>query len=46
MSTWFASWMNCVAFCASSLKSTPCALARMPIGRPCSRAQPVTSEVP
>ncbi len=28
----FASWMNWVAFCDSSLNSTPRALARMPIG--------------
>ena len=44
MSTWLASWMNCAAFCASSLNSTPWALARMPTGWPCSRAQPVTSD--
>ena len=28
----FASWMNWVAFCDSSLNSTPRALARMPSG--------------
>ena len=31
-SDWLASWMNSVAFFDSSMKSTPCALARMPTG--------------
>ena len=29
MFRWLASWMNCAAFCDSSLKSTPRAFARM-----------------
>ena len=44
MSERLASWMNWVAFCDSSLNSTPRALARMPSGYPCSWAQPVTRD--
>ena len=39
------SWMNCAAFSDSSEKRTPL-LARMPTGKPCTDAQPVTSELP
>src|SRR5271165_4187081 len=41
-----ASRMNSLAFLASLLNSTPRWLARTPTGYPCTRAQPVASEVP
>src|ERR1035437_9309203 len=43
---WFARRMNSQAFFASSLKSTPRAFARIPTGKPCIEAQPVTRLVP
>ena len=38
--------MNSLAFLASSLNSTPRWLASTPTGYPCTRAEPVASEVP
>ncbi len=38
--------MNCAAFCASSLNSTPRAFARIPTGYPWIDAHPVASDPP
>ena len=46
MSLWLASRMNSVALRDSSLNSTPLVLARIPTGKPCTDAQPVTRPVP
>jgi hypothetical protein len=43
---WLASRMNSVAFFDSSMNRTPCALARIPTGKPWIDAHPVTRLVP